>query len=69
MVVGGEGKIESGKFASDRRGLEANFVEVVLVFEEGEVVVEGFDFLKIPSVVKEKAVRKSVLKAVGGEVW
>ena len=56
VIDGAKREVEFGEFGGKVGGLEGDFVGVVLVFEDGEVVVEGLDFVEIPDVVKFEAV-------------
>ncbi len=66
VIDGREGEVVRRKFGSERWVGETDFVEVVFVFDNSEIVVKRFDLLEGTGGVGE-AVAKSVFKAVGGE--
>lgn len=68
VVNGGKGEVFGGKFGGDRGGLEAEFVKIAFVFEDGEVGVESFDFVECPGVEKEETIGESIFETVGGEI-
>ena len=68
MVNGRKGEVFGGEVGGDRWSLEAEFVKVILIFEDGEVGVESFDFVERPGVEKEEAIGESIFEAVGGEI-
>ena len=68
MIVGGKSEVISDEVSGDRGGLESDFVEIIFVFEDGEVGVEGFNLIKRPGVVEEISVTKSIFEAVGGKI-
>ncbi len=68
MIVGGKSEVISDEVSGDRGGLESDFVEIIFVFEDGEVGVESFDFVECPGVEKEETIGESIFETVGGEI-
>ncbi len=68
VVNGEERETLLGELGGDFWSLERDFVETLLVFEDGEVLIEAFDLVESPDVVMEVAVHEGVLEAVGGEI-
>lgn len=56
-----------GEFFADAGGFEADFVDVVFVFQDGEIVGEAFNVVKSPSIIEEITVRESIFETIGGE--
>ncbi len=51
VIDGGEGEITSSEVGGKLGMLEAKFVDIGFIFENGKVLVESFDFGKVPNVV------------------
>lgn len=51
MIVGGEFEIFGSKLGGNGGSLEANFVEIIFIFENSEVGVESFDLVERPGVI------------------
>lgn len=56
-----------GEFFADAGGFEADFVDVVFVFQDGEIVGEAFNVVKSPSIIEEITIRESIFETIGGE--
>lgn len=51
MVVSGENEIFSSELVGNGGSLESDFVEIIFVFGDSEVGIEGFNLVECPSIV------------------
>lgn len=57
-----------GELTGDFEIAEADFINVVFVFEYSDVVGEASNLVNIPSIIEEETVREGVFKAVSSEI-
>lgn len=67
-IIVEEGEGTEDEFFTDVEVAEGEFVDIVLVFEDDDIVDETFDLVESPGVVEKIAIGESVFETIGGKI-